>query len=68
MKMLLDQPNGAEWFTAIKLTACVLMTVIVPWSLRVSPTYAWVWRGVAISYFSIVLCNFVGVAIVCMLF
>lgn len=68
IRFVLDHPNGAEWFAAIKVTACVLMAVIVPWSLRISPGYAWVWRAVAIGYLAIVLGNFVGVAIVCMQF
>ncbi|MHA2063091.1 MAG: DUF5658 family protein [Candidatus Thorarchaeota archaeon] len=67
VRFMLNDPNGVWWFTAAKLALCIMLAWLIPRSLRNTPGYGWVWRSLAIIYFAVVLSNFVGVAIVCML-
>jgi hypothetical protein len=55
---------GIEWFIYAKLIMCGIMTLIIPWSLKRSPNYQWVWRWLAILYFAVVLNNFANIPII----
>jgi hypothetical protein len=66
MKTVLDYEYGVELFTALKLLLTASLTVVIPWSLKISPGYAWVWRALMIAYVFIVTNNLIGVTIFCM--
>ena len=64
---MLEQPNGAAWFTAIKLGGAAMIAWMIPRSIASSPRWALPWRLITIAYLGVVLSNLASVATVCML-
>ena len=56
--------GGYPSFIAAKIAGACMLATVIPFSLRRSPGYAWVWRWLAILYFAVVLNNLLNVATV----
>jgi hypothetical protein len=62
MRLLLS--HSYVGFVAAKILGASVLAYMIPWSIKRSEgKYAWIWRGLAILYFAIVLNNLSGVAI-----
>jgi len=66
IRFILEDPNGFWWFTSVKLFACIVVAIVIPWSIYRTGR-SLIWRWLAIAYTAIVLNNLVGVSIVYML-
>lgn len=64
IRFILNTPGGMWWLTALKLVMCGILWWMIPKSLEDSPSYAWVWRGMAIFYLIVVLNNLVAVTMI----
>ena len=64
VRYILSYPEyGFHLFFLVKAAMCVAIAYCLPKHVREYPTYAWVWRLLAIIYFAVVLSNLLGVAI-----
>ena len=67
MRILLEQSDGMFWFAVLKFGFSGFLAFFVPYSIKASPKFVWVWRLLALVYIVIVVSNLLGVATVCML-